>query len=124
MGDAMRIASFLLALCLSAPALAQDRYQDDTQDQAAPLQQPPLPETRQGETARSAAGQAGQRQTREAVAAEAGIEPMGRINGRIQNRVQSRIRNRIDRYYDPQANATSPFAVAGDQTRTAGRPRR
>ena len=101
MGKAMRIASLLLALCLSAPAMAQDRYSDDTQDQAAPVQQQPLPETRQDETARSAAGQAGQRQTREEVATEAGIEPMGRINGRVQNRVQSRIRNRIDRYYDP-----------------------
>lgn len=119
----MRIAPFLLALCLSMPAMAQDRYQDDAQDPAAPIQQP-LPETRQGETARSAAGQTGQRQTREEVAAEAGIEPMGRIANRVQNRVQSRIRNRIDRYYDPQANATSPFAVAGDQARTAGRPRR
>lgn len=123
MNAAMRTAPFLLALCLSAPALAQDRYQDDAQDQVAPVQQP-LPETRQGETARSAAGQTGQRQTREELAAEVGIEPMGRINGRIQNRVQSRIRNRIDRYYDPQANATSPFTVAGDQARTAGRPRR
>ncbi|WP_235530448.1 hypothetical protein [Sphingomonas sp. Leaf62] len=112
-----------LLLLTAAPAMAQDRYQDDTLDQAGPLQQP-LPQTRQGETTRSAAGQTGQRQTREEVAAEAGIEPMGRINGRIQNRVQSRIRNRIDRYYDPQANATSPFAVADDQARTAGRPRR
>lgn len=119
----MRIASLLLALCLSTPVMARDRYLDDVQDQVAPVQQP-LPETRQGETARSAAGQTGQRQTREELAAEVGIEPMGRINGRIQNRVQSRIRNRIDRYYDPQANATSPFAVAGDQARTAGRPRR
>ncbi|KQM21455.1 hypothetical protein ASE73_15505 [Sphingomonas sp. Leaf24] len=123
MSDAMRIVPFLLALYLSAPVAAQDRYQNDTQEPAAPVQQP-LPETRQGETARSAAGQTGQRQTREELAAEVGIEPMGRINGRIQNRVQSRIRNRIDRYYDPQANATSPFAVAGDQARTAGRPRR
>lgn len=123
MNDAMRIASLLLALCMSTPVLAQDRYLDDAQDQVAPVQQP-LPETRQGETARPAAGQTGQRQTREEVAAEAGIEPMGRINGRIQNRVQSRIRNRIDRYYDPQANATSPFTVAGDQARTTGRPRR
>ncbi|WP_242121437.1 hypothetical protein [Sphingomonas lacusdianchii] len=123
MNDMMRIASLLLALCLSAPVMAQDRYLDGAQDQVAPVQQP-LPETRQGETARSVAGQTGQRQTREEVAAEVGIEPMGRINGRIQNRVQSRIRNRIDRYYDPNANATSPFAVAGDQARTAGRPRR
>ena len=46
-----------------------------------------------------------------------------RIDSRVQNRVQSRIRNRIDRYYDPQANAVSPFKVAGDQARTAGKPR-
>lgn len=123
MNDAMRIASLLLALCLSTPVMAQDRYLDDAQDPVAPVQQP-LPETRQGETARSAAGQTGQRQTRDEVAVEAGIEPMGRISGRIQNRVQSRIRNRIDRYYDPQANAISPFAVAGDEARAAGRPRR
>ncbi len=119
----MGISAFLIAVCLSTPVMAQDRYLDDAQDPVAPVQQS-LPETRQGETARSVAGQTGQRQTRDEVAVEAGIEPMGRINGRIQNRVQSRIRNRIDRYYDPQANATSPFAVAGDQARTAGRPRR
>ncbi|MDJ0276780.1 hypothetical protein QLH51_08230 [Sphingomonas sp. 2R-10] len=118
----MRIAPLLLILS-AAPVAAQDRYQDDTPQQPAPVQQS-LPETRQGETARSAAGQAGQRQTRDQLAAEAGIEPMSRINGRIQNRVQTRIRNRIDRYYDPQANAASPFAVAGDQARAAGRPRR
>lgn len=120
----MRSILLLLVLCLTAPATAQDRYQDDLQDQPAPVQQQPLRETRQGETARSAAGQAGQRRNREQIAQDAGIEPMGRINGRIQNRVQSRIRNRIDRYYDPQANAASPFEVASDQARTAGRSRR
>jgi hypothetical protein len=122
---AMHIAPLLLILS-AAPVAAQDRYQDDTQQQPAPIQQS-LPETRQGETARSAAGQTGQtgqRQTREILSQDAGIEPMARINGRIQNRVQSRIRNRIDRYYDPQANAASPFEVAGDQARAAGRPRR
>ncbi len=119
---AMRIAPLLLILS-AAPVAAQDRYQDDTQQQPAPIQQS-LPETRQGETARSVAGQTGQRQTREILSQDAGIEPMARINGRIQNRVQSRIRNRIDRYYDPQANAASPFEVAGDQARAAGRPRR
>jgi starvation-inducible outer membrane lipoprotein len=119
----MGIAALLLTVCLSAPAMAQDRYQSDAQDQATPFQQS-RPETQQGESAQSAAGQTGQRQTREEIAAELGIEPMGRINSRIQSRVQSRIRNRIDRYYDPQANATSPFAVASDQARTAGRPRR
>lgn len=53
-----------------------------------------------------------------------GIEPMARIANRVANRVQSRIRNRIDRYYSPQANATSPFEAAGEQARTAGRLRR
>lgn len=44
-----------------------------------------------------------------------------RIDSRIQNRVESRIRSRIDRNYDPQANTTSPFKVAGDQIRALGR---
>lgn len=76
-----------------------------------------------GEVARSAVGQVGQRQTGGESAPS--IVPTARLNGRIANRVQSRIRNRIDRYYDPQANAASPFKVAGDQARIAGRsPRR
>lgn len=121
-GVAMRVV-LLLSFFSAMPAVAQDRYQDDEQGQVAPVQQP-LSGTRQGETARSVAGQTGQRQSRELLSQDAGIEPMARINSRVQNRVQSRIRNRIDRYYDPQANAVSPFEVAGDQARTAGRPRR
>ncbi|MBX3594743.1 hypothetical protein [Sphingomonas sp.] len=46
--------------------------------------------------------------------------PLGRIDMRIQNRVQNRIRNRIDRYYNPRANATSPFVVASDRVRNPG----
>ncbi|MGN5376475.1 hypothetical protein [Sphingomonas hankookensis] len=118
----MRIV-LLLSLLSAIPAAAQDRYQEDGQEQVAPIQQS-LPETRQGETARSVAGQTGQRQTREILSQDAGIEPMARISGRVRNRVESRIRNRIDRYYNPQANAASPFEVAGDQVRAAGRPRR
>lgn len=83
----------------------------------------PQPDARPGQTAISATGQAGQRQTRDQLAVKAGIEPLARIGGRIENRAQTRIRNRIDRYYDPLANATSPFVVAGDQARTAA-PRR
>jgi hypothetical protein len=49
---------------------------------------------------------------------------MARIASRINNRVQNRIHNRIDRSYDPQANATSPFAVAEDQTRISNGQRR
>lgn len=84
-------------------------------------QQTPLPTTQTGRVAESAAGEVGQRQTRDQ--APASIEPMARITSRIQNRVQNRIRNRIDRNYDPQANAAEPFAVAEDKSRTAGRPR-
>ncbi|MBB3880146.1 hypothetical protein [Sphingomonas pseudosanguinis] len=113
--------SLLFLIGLATPAAAQDRYQEPDQIQQAPQS---LPETRQGETARSTVGQTGQRQTREIISQDAGIEPMARINNRIQNRVQSRIRNRIDPYYDPQANSTSPFRVAGDQVRLSGRARR
>lgn len=71
-----------------------------------------------GRAAESAVGEVGQRQTRGGTQAD--IEPMSRINSRIANRVQNRIRNRIDRYYNPQANATSPFEVAADQAQDAG----
>ena len=73
------------------------------------------------QVATSSVGKTGQRQTREITSEDAGIKPMARINDRIQNRVQSRIRNRIDRFYDPQANALSPFKDAGEEARTAGR---
>lgn len=110
---------FLAVLGCAVPVAAQDRDQDQA------LSTPSVPsQTRQGETARSAAGQVGLRQSREQLAIDTGIEPMGRINGRIQNRVQARIRNRIDRYYDPRANATSPFAVASEQATALGRSRR
>jgi hypothetical protein len=73
-------------------------------------------QARPGRVAETAVGEAGQRQT----TAEVLADPMARINTRIPNRVQSRIRNRLDRYYDPQANATSPFEAAADQVQTAG----
>lgn len=111
---AMSSILFLTLLMSAGPTVAQDRDQGP----------PPLPKTRQGETARSAAGQVGLRQSREQVGTDSGIEPMGRINGRIQNRVQARIRNRIDRYYDPRANATSPFVVASEQVTATEQPRR
>jgi len=84
-----------------------------------------LPATAQevthGRVATSAVGEAGQRQIKEK--GVKGIKPMARLNSRIQNRVQSRVGNRIDRDYDPQANATSSFAVASDRVRTADKPR-
>lgn len=66
-----------------------------------------------GRAPRSTVGIAGERQTREEAAPN--IRPAARVNGRIANRVQNRLRTRIDRAYNPQANATDPFAVAEDQ---------
>jgi hypothetical protein len=70
--------------------------------------------------AQSTVGRAGQRQARSQPTISA--QPMERINSRIRNRVQSRVRNRLDRFYSPQANTASPFEIAGEQTRTSGRP--
>lgn len=92
----------------------QDEDQQPVQQQR---QQTPLQTNLSGRTARSAVGQAGERQTRDTAAQQAGIKPMARIANRVQNRVQNRVRNRIDRYYDPRANATDSFVVAGDQAR-------
>jgi hypothetical protein len=114
-----------IALTLATPALAQrgpapEDEGDPAQEQQQQQPNPPPSEiapVAAGRVAESAVGRAGQRQTRADAAPS--IEPMSRITSRINNRVQSRIRNRIDRNYDPQANATSPFEVAGDQARTA-----
>lgn len=109
----------------SAPqstSLAADN-QDGEQPVAQQRPHTPLETNPSGRTARSSVGQVGQRQTRDTAADQAGIKPMARIASRVQNRVQSRIRNRIDRYYSPQANATDPFAVAGEQAREVSRPR-
>ena len=72
-------------------------------------------------TADTSNGRAGQRQTRDTTA---GIAPLKRLDTRVANRVQTRLRTRIDRYYEPQANATSPFKVAGEATRRQGQARR
>lgn len=101
--NALRLATVCLFV-MATPALAAQQAKE------APGQAPS-----------SALGQVGQRQTRGGLSTEAGIEPMGRIEDRIANRVQSRIRNRIDRFYDPQANAVSPFKDAGEESRTAVR---
>jgi hypothetical protein len=111
----------LLTILLAVPAGAQVRADLDppaVQQEVAP------PFAANGQVWRTddvGSGQTGQRQTRDEVATQTGIEPMGRIGSRIQNRAQTRVRNRIDRYYDPQSNATSPFRVASEQARAAGR---
>lgn len=89
------------SLGLATPALAQEQ-------QAEP-----------GSNAEVAGTEIGERQTRDE--GTTNIEPIRRISNRIQNRVQNRIRNRIDRNYDPQANATSPFEVAAEQSDAASR---
>lgn len=106
-----------IAMGAGADATAQTRstpptISEDTLPPAPVIREDSLPV---GATAPSVVGQPGQRRTRELLAQGAAVEPMARINSRIQNRVQSRIRNRIDKYYDPQANSSTPFQVAADQ---------
>ncbi len=117
----IRVPCLLAALCvLAAPgaAGAQDRG-------APPLDPTPvIIDARAARTVDIGAGRIGERQTREGTARQTGVEPMARIQNRVANRVQSRLRTRIDRTYDPRAHATSPFAVASDQVRAVGRPRR
>lgn len=130
----MRVLMLIgLSLVLAtSPAVAQPRSpqsalsisdSEDEDQSVLQQQQSPVETNPTGRTARSSAGQVGQRQTRDTAAQQAGIKPMARISNRIQNRVQNRIRNRIDRNYDPQANATDPFVVADEQAREGGRPR-
>lgn len=88
-----------------------EQVQQQPQPSAMPLDQP-------GRVANVGNGQIGQRQSRTDAAPS--LVATTRIESRIQNRIENRIRNRIDRYYDPQANATSPFAVASDQARKNG----
>ncbi len=104
----------------TSTADGQDAEQDVVQQQRPQI---PLQINSSGRTARSSVGQVGERQTRDAAAQQAGIKPMARIESRVQNRVQNRVRTRIDPYYDPRANATDPFVVAGEQARKTGRPR-
>jgi hypothetical protein len=107
------------------PATAQIQKSPQTIQSTEPVDEDPTlaPPAR---TPVDPVDQFGQRQTREGIAKETGIEPLGRINNRIQNRVEARLRNRIDRNYNPQANTISPFVVAGDQARVIGaaRPKR
>ncbi|GGB91915.1 hypothetical protein GCM10011494_07860 [Novosphingobium endophyticum] len=108
----LRRMGILVSLVLAPlPSMAQTQSQRQTQGRPQ-TQNEQLP----GRVAESAVGEVGQRQTRE----QANIEPMARINSRIANRVQNRIRNRIDRYYNPQANTTSPFEVAAEQAQDSG----
>lgn len=116
----LRLGAVAFALCTAAPALAQDLSGQD-EELAAPYA-PPNPSasptaTAAGRVGRTSAGVPGERRTR----SETSVIATAKLSSRISNRVQNRIRNRIDRYYDPQANAASPFEAAEDRTRRAGR---
>lgn len=114
--------------CLAMPVRAAQ-----TRDRSDEAQEEPLPPPRptgtdddrfkpaSGKVANSAAGRAGERQNKSSVA---GILPTARVETRVANRVQARLRNRIDRYYDPQANAISPFKVAGETSKRQGQAAR
>lgn len=114
----------VVGLIAPTPLFAQsDRKQDDPIDEAVP---PPKPlgntgrgadASSQGQAAASAVGRAGERQNR---AGFVGITPTARLQTRLANRVQTRLRNRIDRNYDSQANAISPFKVAGEGVKRSG----
>lgn len=122
MTSPLRILAVALALLATAPAFGQDRTVPGDADEPPRLEQMPAPQPTEaapdepGRVAESAVGRAGQRQT--PAQTLPALQPMSRISNRIANRVQSRLRNRIDRNYDPQANTTSPFEVAGDKART------
>lgn len=111
-----------VAQVVRAPTLSSDRRDDDEPSSQDLPSRPPieLGVPNAGRVADTLAGQIGQRQTRNGVSMT-GRDPTARIDARIQNRVQSRIRNRVDRNYDPQANATSPFKIAGEQAQTRNR---
>lgn len=129
----MRDVIMVIAVMLTPlPAIAQTRYDGVQREEATSDQYPSerfgmiesltMANSPQiGRTADAGSGQIGQRQRPEDD--EYNIQPLGRVESRVANRVQNRIRNRIDRYYDPQANEISPFRVAGDQARVAGRRR-
>jgi hypothetical protein len=104
-----------LTLCLvgATPVIGGEPPAQNQQEAPGPR---PSGTAEIGSVPASSVGDVGQRQTREK--AMPNVAPTGRLTNRIQNRVQSRIRNRIDRNYDPQANATSPFAVAETRART------
>ena len=114
----MHLALSLTVLFSALPALDQ---QNAGPHGSTAIQQPSLAAADQnaGQTAKSSAGRAGDRQT----AAQAiGNKPLARINGRIPSRVDSRILNRIDRTYDPPVDASSAILAASRAAAKAGRP--
>ncbi len=102
----MRFFAFLFVVVIAVPAAAQDSLSDSQ------AETPPPAITRPADPV-----VAGQRQSSEQTAREAGIKPMARVGSRIENRIQSRINNRLDRSYRPSASVTAPYVTADDQVR-------
>lgn len=121
-----RISVALSLTLLTAPAVAQrdpgpaDQVELSADRPEVARSISPLVDSDQ--IAPSSAGRAGQRQTRGQDVG--GIRPMIRVESRVANRFQNRIRNRLDRYYDPRANALSPFTVAGEEVKRGNGSRR
>lgn len=123
-GQAGPLAAFVgvaVGLLAAIPASSQTQQIDNQSGYSVDLSTPfrSQPVTADTDTtgitdniAKSSVGTVGKRQEARSLT---NIKPTARLDTRIANRVQSRIRNRIDRFYDPQANATSPFKVAADQ---------
>ena len=118
---AVRTGGILLAFsACGAQAQQLGDQQNYSIDLSTPFQNHPpteIDKEKPGSPATSSVGVVGQRQDQNQVVAN--IRPTARLDTRIANRVQSRIRNRIDRFYDPQANAISPFKVAADRVDAA-----
>ena len=120
--------SMVLLMVAAGPLNGQTRGEvSEEADPTLPRQTVPRPPTTAAngdnalsQTKQTGVGRAGQRQNRDATT---GIVALQRLDTRVVSRVQTRLRTRIDRYYDPQANATSPFKVAGERLRR-GQPRR
>lgn len=109
-------AAVAFLLCAAMPV--QDRGDGEVPQAPMRAQRSTSTDFGLGKPPSSAAGRAGQRQTRDMT----GVTPLARLNGRISNRVQSRISNRIDRNYDPNASTVSSFEAADEQARRAERP--
>lgn len=125
MGFTLTVALLLAGISASAQvrspqSASQSEQNSDDANPPVQLQRTEMTTQQAGQVADSVVGKVGERQTRDQMN---NVVPTDRLDGRIQNRIQSRVRNRIDRYYDPRANATSPFKIAAEQASTASRAR-
>lgn len=118
----LRFGAVALALCVAAPALAQDLSGQDDEIAAPYAEQPAASVTSPKIGSDKTDKKTGERQARDAVE---GIEPMARINNRIPSRIPNRIQNRIDRDFRGIGTATGASTAAQSAARRSnaqGRP--